>query len=825
MIFADVIIPLALADYFTYSIPDEFVAECEIGKRILVQFGRKKYYTAIIRKIHNNKPDYETKDIFSVIDSKPIINETHIRFWEWISEYFMATIGEVYAAAMPISLRIETQTQIFLIKEIFDEELSENEKIIVNALKNQKTLTISAISNLIDIKNPIRIVNKLLEKEIIDVYEHFLKGYKPKYEKFVKISPMINSELELQKSFDKISRAQKQTSILLAYSSLSKLKYDSGSHSFLFEEVKRKELLEKADSTGSVLNSLYEKQILVEYEKKKSRLAGTYDKEISFNKLSDVQKQAFDDIKETFKTKDVTLLHGITSSGKTEVYIHLIREYINKGKQVLYLLPEIALTSQIIERLKAAFGEIVGIYHSKFNDSERAEIWNKTTPNSDELNKYKIILGVRSAIFLPFDNLGLIIVDEEHETTYKQFDPAPRYNARDASVVLAKMFDAKVLMGTATPSIETYFNTKTGKFGLVEINKRHRNIELPEIVFADLKEARLKSQMKSIFHPKMIENIKEALGNGEQIILFQNRRGFSPYVECKTCGWIPKCVNCDVSLTYHIDSNDLVCHYCGYKQPVPSSCNSCDSIAMETRGFGTQKVEDEIKIFFPGVNVGRLDLDVSKRKHGYEEVISSFSSGEVDILVGTQMVTKGLDFENVSIVGVLNADNLLNFPDFRSYERAFQLITQVSGRAGRMHNQGKVVIQTAQPKHKILHLISQNSYSGLYEEELRERKSFSYPPFVRLIKITLKHKKEFVVNTFSEELALLLRKSFANRILGPQAPLIGRIQNYYLKEILLKFEPEASLPKAKKIIIAHTNQLKQKNNFSNVQVNFNVDPI
>lgn len=823
MNFADVIIPLALADYFTYSIPDELIEECVVGKRVLVQFGRKKYYTAIIRKIHSEKPEYETKDIFSVIDSKPIINDTHLKFWEWIASYYMTTIGEVYAAALPISLRIETQTQIFLQKEIIDEPLSENEQIIVNNLKNQKTLTISSVSKLIDVKNPIRIVNKLLEKEIIDIYEHFKKGYKPKYEKFVKLSPEIKSEIHLQKSFETLKRAKKQTNILLAYCALAKLKYLDDT--FEFEEVKKNDLLKKAEATGTNLKTLYEKNILVEYEKKKSRLAEGYDKEISFKMLSDVQKDSLKELKDNFEKFDVNLLHGVTSSGKTEVYIQLIREYVNQGKQVLYLLPEIALTSQIIERLKAAFGDIVGIYHSKFNDSERAEIWNKITPESEELKKYQVILGVRSAIFLPFSNLGLIIIDEEHETTYKQFDPAPRYHARDSAVVLAKMFNAKVLMGTATPALETYFNAKNKKYGLVEIAKRHRNIELPEIIIADLKTARQKNQMKSIFHPLMIENIKEALGNGEQVILFQNRRGFSPYIECKTCGWIPKCVNCDVSLTYHIDSNDLVCHYCGYKQPVPSTCDSCNSVSLETRGFGTQKVEDEIKIFLPEAKVSRLDLDVSKKKHGYEEVIANFSSGEVDILVGTQMITKGLDFENVSVVGVLNADNLLNFPDFRSYERAYQLITQVSGRAGRMHGQGKVIVQTSQSKHKVLRMIMQNSYTNLFDYEIKEREAFHYPPFYRLIKITLKHKKEFVVNTFSEELAVMLRKSFANRVLGPQAPIISRIQTYYIKEIILKFEPEASLPKSKKLIIGQVAYLKQQNNFSNVQVNFNVDPI
>ena len=825
MKYADLIMPLSLSDLFTYSIPSDLEDECEVGKRVLVQFGRKKIYTAIVRHTHNQKPEFETKDIFSVIDTKPIINELNLKFWEWIASYYMSTIGEVYAAALPISLRVETQTQVFLIKKIIDEKLSEKENIIVNKLRNQKTLTISSIAKLIELKNPIRIVNKLLKKEIIDVYEHFKKGYKPKYEKFVKLSPQVKSENDLENTFKILQRAKKQTNILLAYTTLSKLRFDNNSNVFLFNEILKKELLAKADAKSQSINALYEKQILVEYEKKKSRLKDNYNKAVSFNKLSSVQKTAYDATKKLFLQKDVTLLHGITSSGKTEVYIQLIRDYIRKGKQVLYLLPEIALTSQITERLIAAFGGIVGIYHSKFNDSERAEIWNKIHPNSGEKKQYQIILGVRSAIFLPFDKLGLIIIDEEHETTYKQFDPSPRYHARDSAIVLAKMHNAKVLLGTATPSIETYFNVQNQKYGLVEILKRHRNIELPEIIIADLQAARLEGTMKSIFHQTMIDNIEEALGNGEQIILFQNRRGFSPYLECKTCGWIPVCRNCDVSLTYHLASNDLVCHYCGHKQRVPSKCESCNSITMETRGFGTQKIEDEIKIFFPEIKVGRLDLDVSKRKHGYEEVIANFSSGKIDILVGTQMITKGLDFENVSIVGVLNADNLLNFPDFRSYERAFQLITQVSGRAGRMHGRGKVIIQTSQARHKVLKMVIDNDYLAIFNSELRERKSYNYPPFYKLIRITIKHKKQNIVNQFAENLAFLLRKSIKENVLGPQEPLVSRIQNYYIKEILIKFAPEISLSKVKKIIIQKTDFLKMQNKLSSVFVIFNVDPI
>ena len=822
MKYVDVIIPLSVVGTFTYSIPEHLNNDCEVGKRILVQFGRKKYYTAIIYNIHENKPEYKTKDVFSVIDSKPIITSLHLKFWSWLAEYYMCNLGDVYTAAMPISLRIESQSQIFLIKEIIDVKLSANEQKIVEHLKNQKSLTISQITKIIDVKNPISIVNKLISKEIVDIYEHFKNNYKAKYIKLVKISPLVESQLDLQKAFEKLSRAKKQTDILLTYSVLSNLKFVD--KKFIFEEVEKKDLLTKADAKSQALKSLFEKEILVEYEKQISRLGDYSNNKISFNQLTEIQKVAIEQIENIFEQKNVCLLHGITSSGKTEVYIHLIRKYIKTGKQVLYLLPEIALTTQIIERLRAAFGDIVGVYHSKFNDSERAEIWSKIKPDSEKNLPYKIVLGVRSAIFLPFDNLGLIIVDEEHENTYKQFDPAPRYHARDSAIVLANMHKAKVLLGTATPSVESFYNAQQNKYGYVQITKRHKNIELPQITLADIRIARKEKTMKSIFHPLMIENINEALSNGEQVILFQNRRGFSPYLECKTCGWIPKCIHCDVSLTYHMDTNNMECHYCGYRTPVPSKCGECGNISMETRGFGTQKIEDEINIFFSGVKISRLDIDIARKKHGYEKALAQFDAGETDILVGTQMVTKGLDFENVKLVGILDADNLLNFPDFRSFERSFQLMTQVSGRAGRMHDRGKVIIQTTMSNNKILNHVLENNFEQFFKEEIIERERFNYPPFSRLIRISFKHKKEYIVNNFAEIYASIVKKQFKSSLLGPHTPLIKRIQNYYIKEILLKLNTDISLIKAKKLLILASEKLRQQKNFSNVMVIFNVDP-
>ncbi len=823
MLYADVIVPLSVKGTFTYSVPDSLINECQTGKRVIVQFGAKKFYTAIIRKIHQTEPEYPTKDIFSVIDTYPIVNETHLKFWEWLSEYYMANIGDIYMAAVPISLRIESQTQISLIKEIIDEEININEQKIIEHLKEQKTLTISQVSKITDLKNPLPLVNKLIEKGIVDIYEHLKTSYKPRYEKYVKISPEIKNQGQFNETFNLIARAQKQTELLLSYTVLSELKFID--NNFFFKEVKKKDLLEKANANQQALNSLYKKSILVEYEKQISRLKDFSAISTSIKDLSEYQKEALENITKSFENKNVTLLHGVTSSGKTEIYIELIKNALKQNKQVLYLLPEIALTTQIIQRLRTAFGDVVGVYHSKFNDSERAEIWNRVITKSSDAKNYKVILGVRSSIFLPFDNLGLIIIDEEHESSYKQFDPAPRYNARDAAIVLANMHKAKVLLGTATPSIETYDNAINGKYGYVTLTKRFNDIELPEIILADVSQARAQKRMKSIFHPILIDNIKEALTNGDQIILFQNRRGFSPFVECNTCGWVPKCNNCDVSLTYHIDSNDLICHYCGYRQPVPKKCDNCNDIAIETRGFGTQKVEDEIKIFFPEVKVGRLDLDIAKKKHGYEMALSDFDSGETDILVGTQMITKGLDFENVKVVGVLNADNLLNFPDFRSFERSFQLMTQVSGRAGRANGRGRVIIQTSSIKHKVLKQVINNDFESFFGQEIAERELFKYPPFVRILKISIKHKRRDIAHQFAESYATNLKKAFGQRVLGPEEPLIKRIQNYYIREIIIKFDNKISLPKAKKFTIEVSEKLKLRKNFSNVIVIFNVDPL
>lgn len=822
MKFAEIIVPLSVQGTFTYSVPDELSEDCQVGKRVLIQFGKKKFYTGIIESLHENQPEYETKPIVSVLDSKPIVSSLHIKFWKWIAEYYMCSIGEVYAAALPVSMRIESQTQIAMSKDIIDAELSENEAKIVEKLRNQKTLTISQISTFVKVKNPVNIVKKLMNKGIIDVYEHFKPSYKPKYEKYVRISDFIRTQEDLNNAFEKIARAKKQTDLLLNYIKLSELKYID--NRFIYKEVAKKKLLKTSNISSSVYKSLLEKNILTEYEKRVSRIKYSGIVSNGITKLTEIQQNAYNETLKNFQSKDVTLLYGVTSSGKTEIYINLIKHYLAQNKQVLYLLPEIALTTQIINRLQSAFGDIVGVYHSKFNDSERAEIWEKITTNSFETSKFRVILGVRSAIFLPFDNLGLIIVDEEHENTYKQFDPAPRYNARDCAIVLAKMHNAKVLLGSATPSIESYYNATIGKYGYVEIKQRYREIELPEIQLANVRTARRENQMKSLFHPLLIDSIDEALNKNEQVILFRNRRGFSPYIQCKTCGHIPYCPNCDVSLTYHSDSNSLICHYCGYKTSVPKTCSVCSDSAFETVGFGTQKIEDEIKIFFPDAVVGRLDLDVAHRKHGYEEVLNRFDKEEIDILIGTQMITKGLDFSNVNLVGVADADSLLNFPDFRSYERTFQMLTQVSGRAGRTHKRGKVIIQTSQPEHFVLKYVIDNDFEKFFEFEIEQRQKFKYPPFYRLIKINFKHKNEDEVIKFANNYAGIVKKFFRDNLSGPITPLIKRIKNYYAQQILIKMDKNISLTKSKKILLQAADYLKKKKSFSTVIVQFDVDP-
>ena len=703
--FVDVILPLPLKQLFTYGIPGNLLNEIKVGKRVIVQFGSRKIYTAIVYSIHQNAPkEYQTKDIVSVLDENPIANEQQLKLWQWIAKYYMCSVGEVFKAALPSGLKLESETKvIYNPQDIDQKKFNSTETLVLDFLADKNIASITEISSALNRKDSLPVIKSLLDKKAVILEEKLRENYKPKTESYIKLDNSITTKSQLNEIFDSLSRAPKQLHILMSYIKLSGSFMNSKTI-----DVSKKQLIEDSKSSSAIIKSLVERNILSEYDKTISRLNESVVDQIEIKELSEAQQKAHDEIKEQYKEKNVVLLHGVTSSGKTEIYIHLIKEQIEKGKQVLYLLPEIALTAQIINRLKSVFGNRVGIYHSKFSDSERVEVYQNILKQDTE-KKYDVILGVRSSLFLPYSNLGLIIVDEEHENTYKQYDPAPRYNARDCSIVLAQMHQAKVLLGTATPSIESYFNSKANKYGLVQLNTRFQNIKLPEIQLVDILRAKKRKEMKSHFSPTLLDGIKDSLAMNEQVILFQNRRGFAPYLECDMCGWIPYCTNCDVSLTYHRHKNELVCHYCGYTIRSPKTCKACGNTAVQTRGFGTQKIEDEIKIFFPEAIVARMDLDSTRSKNAYLNIISGFEDGKIDILIGTQMVSKGLDFDNVSLVGILNADNMLNYPDFRAFERSYQLMAQVSGRAGRKNKQGKVIIQSSNPEHPILQFVLESA--------------------------------------------------------------------------------------------------------------------
>jgi len=817
--YAEVIIPVSLPKLYTYRVPYEFLNEVETGKRVIVQFGKKRFYTGIIKNITQIKPEYEIKDLSTVLDNRPIISNIQFKLWEWIASYYMCTLGEVYKAALPSGLKLESETNISLNAEIDLSGISEKEELIIGILSKEKSLSIRKLES----EAGFRIfehVKKLVDKGIISAEEHIKQKYKAKYDDYVALNEELKDACNLNKVLDSLQRAKKQSQLLIDFIYLTK--YGSNKIKGLTpgNEILKKDLLKHSEASSAQLKSLIEKGFLKIQKKEISRF-GKYLKDVEIsNELNEYQLKAKEEIAEQFINKDTVLLHGVTSSGKTEIYIKLIEENLAAGKQVLYLLPEIALTTQITIRLQKIFGDRLGIYHSKFNDNERVEVWRKLQDNT-----YKVILGVRSSVFLPFDNLGLIIVDEEHENTYKQFNPAPRYNARDVSVVLAKLYGSKVLLGTATPSIESYFNAKTGKYGLTELFTRYKEISLPEIRIADIKEATKKLQMRSLFTPQLTESLKQTLENKEQVILFQNRRGFSPFTECEICSNIPKCENCDVSLTYHKQTNHLICHYCGYSERASRNCKACGSPAMRTRGFGTQKVEDEILTLFPEVKVSRMDTDSTSRKSAYQKIIHDFETGETDILIGTQMVSKGLDFDNVGLVGIMNADNMMNFPDFRAHERSFQLMAQVSGRAGRMFKQGKVIIQTRDKDHPVLKQVVENDYQGMLMSQLNIRKQFKYPPYYRLIQLNLKHKNKDALDAASEHLAMMLKKSFGKRVLGPEYPLISWIKTWYIKTILIKLEKNISHQKAKELMLDIIDHLKGNDKFKSLQINADVDPM
>ena len=755
--FVDVILPLPLDGVFTYSVPASMEGQVQRGFRVLVPLGRNKTYVGVISDIHDKAPEgYQTKDILQVLDVSPVLLDSQLKLWQWIADYYMSPLGEVYKAALPSGLKAED-------------------------------------------------------------------GFRPKTELYIRLTDKFKNEQALHVALNMLQRAGKQLTAFVDYLALSH--WDTLSGQTCQEpvvEITRDELINSSHASLQTLNALVKRGLLETYELEVGRLNHGGDPHLeNIKPLSSAQQDAYNQIQFSFLKKNVTLLHGVTSSGKTEIYIHLIRQALEQKKQVLYLLPEIALTVQIMQRLQHVFGNRLGIYHSKYSDAERVEIWQKQLSR----HPYDVILGARSAVLLPFQHLGLVIIDEEHETSYKQQDPAPRYHARSAAIVLAQMFGAKTLLGKATPSLESYYNAKTGKYGLVTLQERYKGIELPEIQIVDIQDLQRRKMMNGLFSPLLLAKTREALERGEQVILFQNRRGYAPMIECKQCGWVPHCQHCDVSLTFHRNFNQLTCHYCGFTYQVPTECPACGCKELRTKGYGTEKIEAEVQDIFPEARIARMDLDTTRSRQAYERIISDFSAGRTNILIGTQMVSKGLDFDKVSVVGILNADSMLNYPDFRAYEHAFMMMAQVSGRAGRKGKRGLVILQTKSPGLPILDQVVRNDYPAFYQSLIAERQQFHYPPYYRLVYVYLKHRQDALVESASIEMSSRLRQLFGARVLGPDKPAVAKVKSLSIRKLVLKCEFGLNMADVRKYLALAQQQMLQDKRYSTLQIYFDVDPL
>ena len=814
MLYADVILPLPLADSYTYSVPPQWENAVKRGCRVVVQLGVKKMYTGVVLEVHGRKPDVATvKPIIELLDEQPVVSDCQLKFWRWVAEYYICSLGEVYKAALPSGLKLESESVVMLAEAAEDAELdslTERERKVLNALADGKEEKVTALEKTCGVKNVLPAVNSLLSKGLVVVHEALRRDYKPKTEVWVKIAEEVD---------------QSKQSIVLA--SLSRSKSQQRTFEVLAQrgEMLKSELMTEADVSSTIVKALCDKRLLVQFEKVKGRLDslfGAEERGAVLRPLSEAQQKAHDEVVERWKEKDAVLLHGVTSSGKTEVYIHLIEKYLSEGKQVLYLLPEIALTTQITERLRRVFGGRMGVYHSKFSDAERVEVYQKQASSSP----YSLILGVRSSVFLPFKNLGLVIVDEEHESSYKQQEPAPRYNARSGALVLAQMYGAKTLLGTATPSFESYHNARKGRYGYVQLTQRYNDMQLPEIEVVDIKRLRKQKRMVGALSPVLVDAMREALERKEQIILFQNRRGYSNFVECRTCGWVPRCEHCDVSLTFHKGASRLSCHYCGSTYALPERCPNCEEEKLVHVGVGTERVEDQIKELFPDVRTLRMDLDTARTRAAYERIIDDFAEHRADVLIGTQMVTKGLDFDNVSIVGVLDADTMLNLPDFRSYERAFHTLSQVAGRAGRKNYKGRVVLQTRSAESDIIAQVVANDYWSMFVTQMEERKMFSYPPFCRLIYVYMRHRDNDTVEHLSADMARLLTGAFGHeRILGPAQPPVSRVQSMFIRKIIIKMEYGTSVQKVREVLLSIQAQVMALPYANGLGIYYDVDPV
>ncbi|MAT53894.1 MAG: primosomal protein N' [Saprospirales bacterium] len=804
--------------------------------RVEVEFGGRKLYAGIVYRITSDQPPFRTKPILAVLDEQAVINPTTLQFWKWLADYYCCTMGEVMEAAFPAYLKLTSERRLVLDANFDPNEpgLDDKEYLIAEALQIQESITVDDVRKILNQKTVMPLIKRMMEKGIVSIYEELQEKYKPKKVACVRLAEPYRSTPDLlSEAFDLCARAPRQTETLMAFIAISKaLKQPLDSTKGLL----RQQVYDKASADSSILRAMEKKGIFELFERSVSRVGGEERDLDDMKTLAPLQEEALVEIEKAFEEKQVVLLHGVTGSGKTRLYVELVNKAIAEGKQVLYLLPEVALTTQVVERLRKIFGNKIAVYHHRVSQQERVELWQLvldagTSPSANQVSGQapaagSIVLGARSALFLPFSKLGLVIVDEEHDSSYKQQDPAPRYHGRDAAIYLAHLHGAKVLLGTATPAIESYYNARKGKYGLVELNERFGGVAMPDIQLVDLRKEARERKLQSYFSSVLLDELKAALERGEQAILFKNRRGYAPTIRCASCGWHAECIHCDVSLTYHKHQNNLRCHYCGYSTPVPVACPACGNNELKLQGYGTQKVEDELKIYLPDARIARMDYDAVKTKDAHQRIINDFEERRVDILVGTQMVTKGLDFENVGVVGVLSADHILQFPDFRSAERGFQLIVQVAGRAGRKDKQGKVIVQAMNVTHPVLREILEHDFKAFYEREIMERKAFAYPPFARLIKVTLKHKKPDILNRGARAFTTYLRKNLGNRVLGPAVPPVGRVRNFFLLDLLIKLERKPSLwAEAKEHIRKATYHMQKEAGFSNVRVNVDVDPV
>lgn len=821
MTYVEVILPLPLSSSFTYSVPEEMESDLQTGSRVLVQFGRKKYYTGIVECIHSNPPKgFEVKPVMALLDSEPAVRFPQIKFWRWMAEYYLCSVGEVFKAAVPTGLKPESETFITINPDFDAPEgvrLSLYEQMVVDYLEEKKRVRISELESDLKIKHALRILNKLLELDIVEIDEMVVERYRPKNEVYVELNIARDDNDSFNEFFDKLKRSRLQEKTLLTLIELTGWLRKGRE----LADVTRESLLKQAGVSNAVVKALAEKGIVRLVKRSVNRFNGKGNRRVEISPLSPAQSTALSELKKQLKDRQVTLLHGVTGSGKTEIYSHLISEMLDAGNQVLFLVPEISLTTQLTDRLRKMFGDRLLVYHSKFSDNERTDIWKRLLKSNEPL----LILGVRSSVFLPFARLGMVIVDEEHESSYKQYDPAPRYNARDAAIMLATMHAAKVVLGSATPSVETFYKAKGGKYGLVELSERFEGAVLPDVEIVDMREQRKKKLNKGILSAPLRNALDKTLHDGKQAIVFQNRRGFAPVVICQQCGWTPKCRNCDVSLVYHKNTELLRCHYCGYAIPLPRLCPACGQNSVETFGYGTERISEELHKEFDGFRVARMDLDTTRNKEAYQEIIEEFADHQTDILVGTQMVSKGLDFANVNVVGVVNADTILNFPDFRSNERAFNMLEQVAGRAGRRKEKGEVFIQTTRPDEKVLDFVKAHDYHGFYNTEIEERRQYAYPPFTKVINIFIKNKNDMAAANAAVVFTKRLREIFGERVLGPERPFVSRVALWYVQQIMLKVEAGASMKKVKALLLAAFASVAHDANIRTSLIYYDVDPV